>query len=54
MLNVAVVEDSRADGDLLSSYIERIGKENGTEYKVFRFTSAEAFLDAFFFGGICP
>lgn len=45
--NVAIVEDTQSEADVLKQYFSRYGTEKGTEFKVSHFTSAEKFLDKY-------
>lgn len=45
--NVAIVEDTQSEADVLKQYFSRYGAEKGTEFKVAHFTSAEEFLDKY-------
>lgn len=45
--NVAIVEDTQSEADVLKQYFSRYGAEKGMEFKVAHFTSAEDFLDKY-------
>ena len=45
MLSIAIIEDETAAAEMLISFINRYGKENGEEYGIVRYETAVAFLD---------
>ena len=48
MKNIAIVEDEQSEADIISEYIRRFERENGSEeFSVVRFCDANAFLDEY-------
>ena len=47
MIRVALVEDSDQDASLLSSHLQRYGKENGEAFSVIRFSNPISFLEPY-------